>query len=100
SHCLGQNFSKMFDIKVEDPNTKGQHVNVWQNSWGLSTRVIGVMIMIHGDDKGLVLPPRISKVQVALIPVGITKNTTPEDRANLENKVHEIKQTLTAAGVR
>lgn len=100
SHGLGQNFSKMFDIKVEDPNTKGQHVNVWQNSWGLSTRVIGVMIMIHGDDKGLVLPPRISKVQVALIPVGITKNTTAEDRANLENKVHEIKQTLTAAGVR
>lgn len=100
SHCLGQNFSKMFDIKVEDPETKGKHINVWQNSWGLSTRVIGVMIMIHGDDKGLVLPPRIAKVQTVLIPVGITKSTTPEDRANLENKLHEIKQTLSAAGVR
>lgn len=100
SHCLGQNFSKMFDIKVEDPQAKGTHVNVWQNSWGLSTRVIGVMVMIHGDDKGLVLPPRIAKVQTVVIPVGITKNTTPEDRANLENKIKEIKETLTKAGVR
>lgn len=100
SHCLGQNFSKMFDIKVEDPVTKGKHINVWQNSWGLSTRVIGVMVMIHGDDKGLVLPPRIAKVQTVLIPVGITKNTTPEDRANLESKLLEIKETLRKAGVR
>src|SRR5689334_12696343 len=73
SHCLGQNFSKMFDITVEDPANKGSHINVWQNSWGLSTRVIGVMVMVHGDDKGLVLPPRVAKVQVIMIPVGINK---------------------------
>ncbi|KAI0848900.1 proline-tRNA ligase-like protein [Daldinia vernicosa] len=100
SHCLGQNFSKMFDITVEDPNEKGKHINVWQNSWGLSTRVIGVMVMIHGDDKGLVLPPRIAKIQTVLIPVGITKSTTPEDRAKHSDKLAEIKQTLKTAGVR
>mgnify|MGYP002718726680 CR=1 FL=1 len=59
SHCLGQNFSKMFNITVEDPANPGvDKLHVWQNSWGLSTRTIGVMVMIHGDDKGLVLPPR------------------------------------------
>ncbi|KAK6948611.1 hypothetical protein Daesc_010381 [Daldinia eschscholtzii] len=100
SHCLGQNFSKMFDITVEDPNEKGKHINVWQNSWGLSTRVIGVMVMIHGDDKGLVLPPRIAKVQTVLIPVGITKSTTPEDKAKHSDKFAAIKQTLKKAGVR
>lgn len=100
SHCLGQNFSKMFDITVEDPANKGTHMHVWQNSWGLSTRVIGVMVMIHGDDKGLVLPPRIAKVQTILIPVGINKNTTDEDRAKHEDKILEIKATLKKAGVR
>ncbi|PKS09259.1 hypothetical protein jhhlp_003873 [Lomentospora prolificans] len=100
SHCLGQNFSKMFDIKVEDPDVKGKHINVWQNSWGLSTRVIGVMVMIHGDDKGLVLPPRIARIQTAIVPVGITKNTTPEERENLDKRLEEIKQTLVKAGVR
>src|ERR1700694_1020837 len=58
SHCLGQNFSKMFDISVENPDQKGDGPSklfVWQNSWGLSTRTIGVMVMVHGDDKGLVM---------------------------------------------
>jgi prolyl-tRNA synthetase len=100
SHCLGQNFSKMFDIKVEDPHNPGTHINVWQNSWGLSTRVIGVMVMIHGDDKGLVLPPRIAKVQVILIAVGITAKTTPEDKKNLEEKILDIENSLKAVGVR
>lgn len=100
SHCLGQNFSKMFDITVEDPNEKGKHINVWQNSWGLSTRVIGVMVMIHGDDKGLVLPPRIAKVQTILIPVGITKSTTPEDKTKHYEKLADIKSTLKKAGIR
>ncbi|KAI0834119.1 proline-tRNA ligase-like protein [Hypoxylon sp. FL0890] len=100
SHCLGQNFSKMFDITVEDPNEKGKHINVWQNSWGLSTRVIGVMVMIHGDDKGLVLPPRIAKFQTIIIPVGITKSTTPEDKTKHYEKLAEIKDTLKKAGVR
>ncbi|KAH7353312.1 hypothetical protein B0T11DRAFT_231144 [Plectosphaerella cucumerina] len=100
SHCLGQNFSKMFDITVEDPANKGQHLHVWQNSWGLSTRVIGVMVMIHGDDKGLCLPPRIAKVQTVIIPVGITAKTSPEDRKNLEDKVEDIYASLRKAGVR
>jgi len=100
SHCLGQNFSKMFDITVEDPEKKGTHVSVWQNSWGLSTRVIGVMVMIHSDDKGLVLPPRISKVQAILIPVGVTAKTTPEDKAKHNDKIDELRAQLKSAGVR
>lgn len=100
SHCLGQNFSKMFDITVEDPANKGSHIHVWQNSWGLSTRVIGVMVMVHGDDKGLVLPPRIAKLQVVLVPVGINKNTTPEDRQKHSEQVESIAAALKKAGVR
>lgn len=63
SHHLGQNFSKMFDISFEEPD-KGGKAYAWQNSWGLSTRTIGAMIMIHGDDNGLVLPPRVAAIQV------------------------------------
>ncbi|EGY14108.1 hypothetical protein VD0002_g1305 [Verticillium dahliae] len=100
SHCLGQNFSKMFDITVEDPVNKGNHIHVWQNSWGLSTRVIGVMVMIHGDDKGLVLPPRIAKIQAIVIPVGITAKLAAEDRKKLEEGVEDIRHTLKKAGVR
>ncbi|TVY32172.1 putative proline--tRNA ligase [Lachnellula subtilissima] len=104
SHCLGQNFSKMFDIKIEDPNPKdgekAKHLHVWQNSWGLSTRVIGVMVMIHGDDKGLVLPPRIAKLQAIIIPVGINKNTSPEDKKKHYDDLQDIKDTLKKAGVR
>ncbi|KAK9771250.1 putative proline--tRNA ligase [Seiridium cardinale] len=100
SHCLGQNFSKMFDITVEDPAERGKHIHVWQNSWGLSTRVIGVMVMIHGDDKGLVLPPRIAKVQVVIIPLGITKSTTEEAKAAHYDQLADIKSNLKKAGVR
>ncbi|KAG1355177.1 Proline--tRNA ligase, cytoplasmic [Cocos nucifera] len=67
SHCLGQNFAKMFQINFE--NEKGEKAMVWQNSWAYSTRTIGVMVMVHGDDKGLVLPPRVASVQVIVIPV-------------------------------
>ncbi|XP_057461676.1 proline--tRNA ligase, cytoplasmic isoform X3 [Actinidia eriantha] len=67
SHCLGQNFAKMFEINFE--NDKGEKAMVWQNSWAYSTRTIGVMVMVHGDDKGLVLPPKIAAVQVIVIPV-------------------------------
>jgi prolyl-tRNA synthetase len=61
---LGQNFSKIFDISFANPENKGQKEYAWQNSWGLSTRAIGAMVMIHGDDIGLVLPPRIAPIQV------------------------------------
>lgn len=100
SHCLGQNFSKMFDITVEDPNEKGKHIHVWQNSWGLSTRVIGVMVMIHGDDKGLVLPPRIAKIQSILIPVGLTAKMTAEEKEKHLKQVDELFGALKKAGIR
>ncbi|KAL6620748.1 hypothetical protein ACP70R_035887 [Stipagrostis hirtigluma subsp. patula] len=67
SHFLGQNFAKIFDITFE--NEKGSREMVWQNSWAYTTRSIGVMIMTHGDDKGLVLPPRVAPVQVIVISV-------------------------------
>ncbi|KAI3419713.1 hypothetical protein GPALN_004144 [Globodera pallida] len=100
SHHLGQNFSKMFDIAYAS-ETKGQAEFVYQNSWGLSTRSIGAMVMIHGDDTGLVLPPRVADIQVIVIPVGITVKMTEADRNELENKVEEIVKTLKEAhGVR
>ncbi|CAN4098421.1 unnamed protein product [Withania somnifera] len=67
SHCLGQNFAKMFEINFE--NEKGEKAMVWQNSWAYTTRTIGVMIMTHGDDKGLVLPPKVATTQAVVIPV-------------------------------
>ncbi|KAF3932311.1 hypothetical protein ABW19_dt0207185 [Dactylella cylindrospora] len=104
SHCLGQNFSKMFGITVEDPSTKEgeerEKLFVWQNSWGLSTRVIGVMVMIHGDNKGLVLPPRVAGHQVVIVPCGITTKTTDSNKDILYNDIKKIAQELTAAGIR
>ena len=69
SHHLGQNFSKMFDICFEDAESKKTFA--FQNSWGLSTRTIGALIMIHGDDAGLVLPPRVAAVQVRPLKPGL-----------------------------
>jgi prolyl-tRNA synthetase len=66
SHNLGQHFSKVFDIKFLDKQEKECYV--WQTSWGISTRMIGALVMIHSDDKGLVLPPRIAPVQVVVVP--------------------------------
>ncbi|KAK9240900.1 hypothetical protein V1525DRAFT_453674 [Lipomyces kononenkoae] len=100
SHCLGQNFSKMFGITVEDPKNDGEKINVWQNSWGLSTRVIGVMVMTHGDDKGLVMPPRVAQYQVVVIPCGITVKTTEQDKADIFGGVLKIEEALKKAGVR
>ncbi|KKU78520.1 MAG: Proline-tRNA ligase, partial [Candidatus Amesbacteria bacterium GW2011_GWA2_47_70] len=67
SHDLGQNFSKAQGIKFQDK--QGQSQFVWQNSWGFTTRSIGALLMAHGDDAGLVLPPRVAPVQVVIIPV-------------------------------
>lgn len=67
SHDLGQNFSKSFDISFL--NSEGKSENVWQTSWGLSTRSIGGLIMMHGDDAGLVLPPRLAPIQVIILPI-------------------------------
>ncbi|POY74777.1 putative Proline--tRNA ligase, or putative Glutamate--tRNA ligase [Rhodotorula taiwanensis] len=101
SHCLGQNFSKMFNIVVEDPaNPGGDKLHVWQNSWGLSTRTIGVMVMIHGDDKGLVLPPRVAQLQVVIVPTGITAKTSDEMRKSLEDEADRLAKELVKAGVK
>ena len=106
SHCLGQHFAKMFDITVEDPNQqvkegeKRNKVHVWQNSWGFTTRSIGIMIMIHGDDKGLVIPPRVADVQVVIVPVGITAKTSDADREALYNEVSDMRQKLEDVAVR
>ncbi len=67
SHQLGQHFSKVFAIKFLDKDEKEQYV--WQTSWGFTTRVIGAVVMVHGDDKGLVLPPKVAPVQVVIVPI-------------------------------
>jgi len=73
SHCLGQNFAKMFHIEFE--NDKGEKQLAWQNSWGLTIRTIGALIMVHGDNQGLVLPPRVAPVQAVIIPIFGKDNT-------------------------
>jgi prolyl-tRNA synthetase (EC 6.1.1.15) len=67
SHFLGQNFAKAFDIKFLDENNQLQHC--WTTSWGLSTRFIGAIIMTHGDDQGLILPPRLAPIQAVIVPI-------------------------------
>lgn len=100
SHCLGQNFSKMFGINVEDPENNGEKLNVWQNSWGLSTRCIGVMTMVHGDNKGLVLPPRVAHTQVIVVPCGVTNKSSAEDKKKIFDGVDAIIKTLKKSGIR
>ncbi|KAI0037151.1 prolyl-tRNA synthetase [Vararia minispora EC-137] len=104
SHCLGQNFSRpeMFNIYVEDPTdpTGQAKTYVWQNSWGLSTRTIGVMVMVHGDNQGLVLPPRVASVQVIFVPCGITAKTSDTQRKEINDKCDELAAQLRKAGVR
>lgn len=97
SHCLGQNFSKMFGIEFETEEHGKEHA--WQNSWGLTTRSLGVMIMTHGDDKGLVLPPRVAPKQVVIIPIPNSK-ASPEVVEAMVSKAKEFRQQLEAAGVR
>jgi len=98
SHCLGQNFSKMFNIVVEGDD--GAKSFVWQNSWGFSTRSIGVMVMVHGDDKGMVFPPRVAKIQVIIVACGIVAKTTTEEKQAIWNKCNEEVARLKKAGIR
>jgi len=95
SHALGQNFSKMFNIQFLDKEKKKKFA--WQNSWGLSTRSIGVAVMVHGDDNGLVLPPRVAPIQVAIIPLKFSKDKDPEASTNASFKLSKI---LEKAGLR
>lgn len=93
SHNLGQNFGKMFDINFQDEN--GQSQIAWQTSWGLTTRSIGVMIMVHGDDTGLVMPPRIAPLQAVIVPIISKKMTFDVVKPYCESLVKELE----AAGV-
>jgi len=93
SHFLGQHFSKVFNIRFEDRNQKLQYG--WQTSWGVSTRLIGAVIMAHGDDSGLKLPPRIAPIQVVIVPISVgdwKKTVLPV--------ATRIKDDLKQAGIR
>ena len=94
SHHLGQNFSKMFDITFLDKNKNKQYV--YQTSWGLTTRTIGVLVMMHGDNNGLVLPPKVSPIQVVIIPI----KTSKDDHKIIQDKGEEIFQLLKNNNIR
>ncbi len=85
SHNLGQNFTEMFDIKFLDRD--GKHKLAWTTSWATTTRLIGAMVMVHGDDRGLVVPPRIAPIQMVILPVAANKPEVLE-------KANELKAML------
>ncbi len=87
SHNLGQNFSKPFNITYSDRNEKDQFV--WQTSWGASTRLIGALIMTHGDDKGLIMPPRIAPIQIVIVPIIFEK-----EKARVLKEAKKLKDRL------
>ncbi|XP_045537763.1 bifunctional glutamate/proline--tRNA ligase [Papilio machaon] len=99
SHHLGQNFSKMFEIVYDDPDTQEKKY-VYQNSWGITTRTIGVMILVHGDDRGIVLPPRVADIQAIVVPCGITASSTPEERKALIDSCKQLVDDLVKGGIR
>ena len=93
SHFLGQNFAKAFDVTFVSKENKPEYV--WATSWGVSTRLMGALIMAHSDDHGLVLPPKLAPIQVAIVP--IFKNE--EQLAAISEKVNKIKANLEAKGI-
>uniref|UniRef100_A0A1X7TAW7 Proline--tRNA ligase n=1 Tax=Amphimedon queenslandica TaxID=400682 RepID=A0A1X7TAW7_AMPQE len=102
SHHLGQNFSKMFDIKFENPNQEegDDHCFAYQNSWGITTRSIGIMVMVHGDNRGLILPPNVANIQVIVVPCGITATVDDTKRNELTKYCESLISSLTEAGIR
>ena len=94
THFLGQNFSKPFEVKYADKNNIENFV--WQTSWGVSWRLIGGMIMVHGDDKGLVLPPRVAPIQVVIIPI----YHSDEEKEKILATCGDIEMLLTARNIR
>jgi prolyl-tRNA synthetase len=95
SHLLGQNFSKQFDLKFQSVEGKDEYA--WNTSWGVSTRMVGGMVMTHGDDQGIVVPPRLAPVQVVIVPImkgGDAKATA------IHNKADELAGMLKAQHVR
>ena len=93
SHFLGQNFSKSFDVKFV--NKENEQEYPWATSWGVSTRLMGALIMAHSDDQGLVLPPKLAPIQVVIIPI----YKTPEDLTTISEKINPIVEELKAAGI-
>jgi prolyl-tRNA synthetase len=94
SHFLGQNFAKAFDVKFSDKNNKLDYV--WATSWGVSTRLIGALVMAHSDDQGLVLPPKLAPIQVVIVPIFKGE----EQKQLIDEKVTTLMQELKTAGVR
>ena len=94
SHFLGQNFAKAFDVKFSDKNNTLDYV--WATSWGVSTRLIGALIMAHSDDQGLIMPPKIAPVQVVIVPV----YKGDESKPVIDAKANELVKELKALGIR
>ena len=94
SHNLGQNFAKAFEIRYLDKTGVLQHC--WTTSWGLSTRVVGAIIMVHGDDQGLILPPRLAPHQLVIVPIF----KTDEEKATVLETAHRLRKELVSAGIR
>ncbi len=94
SHFLGQNFAKAFDVKYT--NKKGKLEYVWATSWGVSTRLMGALIMSHGDDNGLVLPPELAPYQVVIVPI----YKTNDEHKMVEKVCNSIKENLIKSGIR
>ena len=93
SHFLGQNFAKSFDVKFV--NKENEQEYAWATSWGVSTRLMGALIMAHSDDQGLVLPPKLAPIQVVIIPI----YKSPEDLTTISEKVEPLVAELKSAGI-
>ena len=94
SHFLGQNFAKAFDVKFADKEGKLEYV--WATSWGVSTRLMGALIMTHSDDEGLVLPPKLAPIQVVIVPI----YKTDEEKTAIEHQADELVKEFKKAGIR
>jgi prolyl-tRNA synthetase len=93
SHFLGQNFAKAFDVQFLNKENKQEYV--WATSWGVSTRLIGALIMAHSDDQGLIMPPRIAPLQVVIVPIYKGEESKPV----IDAKVHSLMSELKALGI-
>ncbi len=96
SHFLGQNFARAFDCTFTNKDNEQEHV--WATSWGVSTRLVGGLVMTHGDDQGLVLPPRLAPMQVVVVP--IYRANREDDKTAVLDTVERVRRELDVAGVR
>ena len=94
SHFLGQNFARAFECTFQNENNESEYV--WATSWGVSTRLIGALIMTHGDDQGVIMPPKLAPVQVAIVPITRAKG----DNSAVLDAARQMRDALLADGVR